>query len=634
MSTHGHAEEPHRVVGAAGAGSARTVALADLLGRVAPGVVVLTTTEEPNPADGARSSDKAGSAAIWPATLITASGLALTSRRAVAATIEGRATLAMVLGTHGKLAARNLAAAMPVRVVAICDALDLALVEARPPAALFLPHMPIARGPAPPSAPGGAARADGSVAGLLAVTHDERAGLWAGRALPEPADEVAGVAGVAGVPPFPATTSAAAAVGPGRLVALAAEARGLASGTPLFDGLGRLAGMVVAPPGGAAASDDPGPSDGADGGPTSVRAGDLPPSMVRADTLLRFVLAARAPELRFAGVPPFRRPVLGVDLPLERVKRDVVVLASATPGAATSGPGRGDVPLDLPRMTAKGSLDRFHPGPPRGSAATGRGSAPSAIGEPGSERPRARATAVESAFPQIGLALLKSMAAPISLAKAEAKGDWEPRGRSDAPIGIAELGDYHSPGTREADAFLRSLARPDVRIWWKDADRGFGDDYLLAARAARAAGEQGAFWPMHDLLIDEPRTIDRARVRQLVERLDLDDALFEAALTSDGLAAAVETENAEGAAIAVLATPSFIVNGRIVEGGSVAVAVLAAAVEEAAGGAPSAAGRVPPSGTVAGSAYSDARGIARAAARTVARTLERASRGEGPGPAP
>jgi hypothetical protein len=622
------------------------VALGDLLGRVAPGVVVLTTTGEPSPADGATRSDKAGSAAIWPATLITASGLALTSRRAVAAAVEGRGTLAMVLGTHGKLAARNLAAAMPVRVVAICDALDLALVEARPPAAVFLPHMPIARGPAPPTATGGAARADGAVAGLLAVTHDPQAGLWAGRALPEPAREVAGVAPVA------AATSASSAVAPGRLVALAADARGLASGTPLFDGLGRLAGMVVAPPGAAAGSGEPVPSDEADGGPTSAHAGDLPPSMVRAETLLRFVLAARGPELRFAGVPPFRRPVLGVDLPLGRVKRDVVALASATPGAATSGPGRGDVPLDLPKMTAKGSLDRFHPGPPRGSPTTGRGPVPPA-GESGSERTRARAAVVASAFPQIGLALLESMDAPISVPKAEARGDWEPRGPSDAPIGVTELGDYHSPATREADAFLRSLARPDgapagglagaaspaIRIWWKDADRGFGDDYLLAARAARAAGEQGAFWPMHDLLIDEARTIDeaslRARVRQLVERLALDDGQFEAALTSEGLAAAVETENAEGAAIPVLATPSFIVNGRIVEGGSVAVAVLAAAVEGAAGRGPAAsAPRVPPSGTVAGSAYSDPRGIARAAARTVARTLDRASRGDGPGPGP
>jgi hypothetical protein len=616
MSAHGHAEEPHRVVPAGEAGSARTVALADLLGRVAPGVVVLTTTEEPSPGDGATSSDKVGSAAIWPATLITASGLALTSRRAVAAAIEGRGTLAMVLGTHGKLAARNLAAAMPVRVVAICDALDLALVEARPPAAVFLPHLPIARQAAPPRAPGGAA------AGLLAITHDVRAGLWAGRAFADPRADVAAPV---------STTSPASAAEASLILALPVEARGLASGTPLFDGLGRLAGMVVSAP--SVASGDPAAADEADGGPTSVRAGDPPSSMVRADALLRFVLAARAPELRFAGVPPFRRPVLGVDLPLGRVKRDVVALASATPGAATPGPGRGDVPLDLPRMTAKGSLDRFHPGPPRGSAATGRGSAPSA-GESGSERTRARGAAVASAFPQIGLALLKSMDAPISLAKAEARGDWEPRGRSDAPIGITELGDYHSPATREADAFLRSLARPDVRIWWKDADRGSGDDYLLAARAARAAGEQGAFWPMHDLLIDEQRTMDRARVRQLVERLDLDDAQFEAASTSEGLTAAVETENAEGAAMAVLATPSFIVNGRIVEGGSVAVAVLAAAVEEAAGGAPAAAsaGRVPASGTVAGSAYSDPRGIARAAARTVARTLDRASGGEGPGP--
>lgn len=576
--------------------------------RVAPGVVVLTVTEAPGTA---RRTSSAPPRPIWTATLITASGLAITSLQAVASAIEGKSTLAMVLGTHGTLAARNLAAALPVRVVAVCEALDLALIEARPAAPVFLPHLPIARGSLSPAAttagPAGEA--------LLAVHHDARAGLWAGRTV---------------VVPDPGSAASLERGLVERALPLGTDARGLTPGAPLFDALGRLAAMVVSPDRAA--------------GETA------PPAMVRAETLLRFVRAARGPELRFAGVPPFRRPTLGIDLPLvevhlKRGKREQVALASATPVAATGAPA-GDAPLDLPKIAAKGALERFRATPSSTPARGGGG--PSAPTPTPSDDARAplhatgSASGASSAVPDVTLAMLEAVATPAAIGRSEMRGDWEPRGRADASIGITVLGDYHSPATRDADAFLRKLTDPDatptsgpsVRLWWQDADRGFGDDYLLAARAARAAGEQGAFWPMHDLVIAEPGPLDRPRVRALARQLDLDDSAFDAALTSEGLGAAVETSNAEGAAAGVLATPSFVVDGRIVEGGSVAVVVLASAIGDAAHGAPGipTLPAIPPRGVVAGASYSDPVTIARTAARNVARTLERDSRSAGPAP--
>lgn len=619
-------------------------ALLDLQARVVPGVVLLTVVEDPGPGRGA---------SVVPATLITASGLALTSRHAIAAAIDDGssrhpAVLAMVLGSRGRLGARNLAAAMPVRVVATCDALDLALVEARPPGSLFLPHLPIARGaqtrPGNPTTPAGAASGATASSTLLAVHHDRKAGFWAARSVTVPASG----------PPLHGT----------RRLPLDRDALGIEPGAPLFDALGQLAGMVVAEPGladsrGAGSNRDGAGGNSAAAPPDGVEASgvatdpDRPAAMVTADTLFRFLLAANAPALRFAGIPPSRRPVLGVDVPVRRTsKHDPVALASAAAGTASRA--AADLPLlGLPKISSKGPLERF------------RRPEPGEVGPTAAPPAPARATGGGSAVPAVTLAMLEAVSLRASIGKAEgppqAGADWEPRGPASAPIAITVLGDYHSSATREADGFLRALSAPQaddvgdagppaqpapsrprgatvpIRVFWRDADRGFGDDYLLASRAARAAGEQGAFWPMHDLLMAETQPLDPARVRELGERLDLDLGIFEAALTSDGLTAAVETANDDGSATAVLATPSFVVDGRIVEGGSVAVTVLAAAIEDArgriggGGKIPGAATSTPmpprlvaPHGAVRGFAFSDPASIARAATRTVARTAERA----------
>jgi hypothetical protein len=374
---------------------------------------------------------------------------------------------------------------------------------------------------------------------------------------------------------------------------------------------------------------------------------DGPTALVGADTLLRFLLAANAPALRFAGVPPSRRPVLGVDVPVRRTsKHSPVALASAAAGAA--GGATELPPIGLPKISSKGPLERFRRPEPGEAATAAPAPAPARAGGGG------------SAVPGVTLAMLEAVSLRASIGRADerpqAGADWEPRGPASAPIAITVLGDYHSMATREADGFLRALSGPrpgddagdagpqpqpqgsargataPIRVFWRDADRGFGDDYLLASRAARAAGEQGAFWPMHDLLMAEVQPLEPARVRALAERLALDLGIFEAALTSEGLTAAVETANDDGSATAVLATPSFVVDGRIVEGGSVALTVLAAAIDDAGGRLAGTAAPTPtpprvvaPHGAVRGFAFSDPASIARAATRTVARTAERAA---------
>jgi protein-disulfide isomerase len=151
------------------------------------------------------------------------------------------------------------------------------------------------------------------------------------------------------------------------------------------------------------------------------------------------------------------------------------------------------------------------------------------------------------------------------------------------PVTVIELGDYHAPQTREAEAFVRELvegADARARLFWKDTDLGEGAAYQAAARAALAAREQDAFWSMHDRLMKGPVAPTAKTVRQIARVIDLDLAEFDTAFNSDSLVAVLQSGAESSGRLPVLTTPSFIVNGRIVDGGSVASGALRAAVDE------------------------------------------------------
>jgi cyclophilin family peptidyl-prolyl cis-trans isomerase len=97
----------------------------------------------------------------------------------------------------------------------------------------------------------------------------------------------------------------------------------------------------------------------------------------------------------------------------------------------------------------------------------------------------------------------------------------------------------------------------------------------LAARAAEAAGMQGKFWEMHDLLFanqntwaDQAMTIDQFTTWLLDQagKLELDKARFTADLNSEALVKLANDAWENGQKIGLPGTPSIIVNGRIYQG--------------------------------------------------------------------
>jgi len=91
---------------------------------------------------------------------------------------------------------------------------------------------------------------------------------------------------------------------------------------------------------------------------------------------------------------------------------------------------------------------------------------------------------------------------------------------------------------------------------------------VLAATAMEAAGRQGRYWEMYDLLFERQRewgeqgTSQRTRFVAYARELGLDVAQFQAALNDPALGEKVERDRRDGVALGVEGTPSFFLNGR------------------------------------------------------------------------
>ena len=139
------------------------------------------------------------------------------------------------------------------------------------------------------------------------------------------------------------------------------------------------------------------------------------------------------------------------------------------------------------------------------------------------------------------------------------------RGPDDAPVTIVEYGDFECPYCGQAEPVVRELLRNqgDVRYVWRHLPLSDVHPHAeLAAEAAEAAAEQGAFWEMHDLLLDHQDALEAGDLVGYARELGLDVDRFSDALEKHAGAGHV-AENVDGADLSTVSgTPTFFVNGR------------------------------------------------------------------------
>jgi protein-disulfide isomerase len=139
-----------------------------------------------------------------------------------------------------------------------------------------------------------------------------------------------------------------------------------------------------------------------------------------------------------------------------------------------------------------------------------------------------------------------------------------PRG---AAVTVVEYADFECPNCKQAAPAVKLLLeRFEDRVRY--AYRHFPLDEvhphaLLAAQASEAAGAQGRFWEMHDLLFENQTHLKPNHLRSYAERLELDMARYTAEMDDTIYLQRIREHIESGRDSGVHATPTFFVNGRI-----------------------------------------------------------------------
>jgi Na+/H+ antiporter NhaA len=157
------------------------------------------------------------------------------------------------------------------------------------------------------------------------------------------------------------------------------------------------------------------------------------------------------------------------------------------------------------------------------------------------------------------------------------------RGPLDAPVTVVEYGDFECPYCGQAEPVVRELLRDfgDVRYVWRHLPlNDVHPNTQLAAEAAEAAADQGAFWEMHDLLLAHQDALRPNDLIGYAEQLGLDVVRFTSDLREHAGAPRVAEDVDSADLSGVSGTPTFFVNGRR-HYGAYDIATLSAAVRAA-----------------------------------------------------
>jgi protein-disulfide isomerase len=140
-------------------------------------------------------------------------------------------------------------------------------------------------------------------------------------------------------------------------------------------------------------------------------------------------------------------------------------------------------------------------------------------------------------------------------------------GNEHASVTLVEYGDFECPNCKQAAPAVKLLLAHfagRMRFVWRHFPLEEVHAHALhAALAAEAAGAQGRFWPMHDLLFENQSHLKDPQLVAYAERLELDTARFRADMAHDAHLQRVREHAADARASGARGTPTFFVNGRL-----------------------------------------------------------------------
>jgi protein-disulfide isomerase len=162
-------------------------------------------------------------------------------------------------------------------------------------------------------------------------------------------------------------------------------------------------------------------------------------------------------------------------------------------------------------------------------------------------------------------------------------------GNPDAPVTLEEFGDFQCPPCGIVSGPINQLEQdyhPRLRVIFRHFPLTMHRHAREAALASEAAGQQGRFWQMHDVLYREQAVwSEAADVRPLFDSyagmLGLKIDRFKKDMESDEVKRRVTADQLRGTALGVTITPTLFINDRALPNASLSPASLHSAVEAA-----------------------------------------------------
>ncbi|HZC81434.1 MAG TPA: thioredoxin domain-containing protein [Nitrospiraceae bacterium] len=143
-------------------------------------------------------------------------------------------------------------------------------------------------------------------------------------------------------------------------------------------------------------------------------------------------------------------------------------------------------------------------------------------------------------------------------------GDIYALGANDAPVTLVEFTDYQCPFCNQ----FHRLTFPElkktyidtgkIRFISRDLPLEFHNNALLAARAARCAGEQDKYWELRHVLSSNPNNLSKQAILNYAQDLSLDTKQFQACLDSEKYREEVQKDVMDAQSIGITGTPGFV----------------------------------------------------------------------------
>lgn len=151
----------------------------------------------------------------------------------------------------------------------------------------------------------------------------------------------------------------------------------------------------------------------------------------------------------------------------------------------------------------------------------------------------------------------------------EIPADDPARGPRNARVTVIEFGDFQCPFCRGAEDTLKAIRSKygdQVRLVYMDFPLRFHIHAMLAASAARCAGEQGKLWQYREALFANRANLRLTNLEATAQQLGLDTTQFEACLQNGRYYGSIKRDIAAGHYLGVAGIPTFFINGRQVAG--------------------------------------------------------------------